>query len=183
MSRRRRMSPPMKRPPPAEPMGANASDLRQTNGARPSLSAMGTQPEGQPPMADTTNPGHGTTRSCGRTAPPTTRCRCGSGWRASPTRDMKPTATPTSSAAQLAWILGKPPDGDRPFKRVDRTTMRDAIALTIKHGWLAEGSCTECLIVPGHAITGGLGDPDKPCPVHDRRHAAKRRAQLTLVAE
>jgi hypothetical protein len=49
---------------------------------------------------------------------------------------------------QLSWILGKPPDGNQPFKRVDRWTMQDALALAIRHGWLAEGSCTECLVVP-----------------------------------
>ena len=44
---------------------------------------------------------------------------------------------------QLSWILGKPPDGDQPFKRVDKSTLVNALALAVRHGWLAEGSCTE----------------------------------------
>jgi hypothetical protein len=82
---------------------------------------------------------------------------------------------------QLAWILGKPPDDNHSFRRVDRWTMQDALALAVRHEWLAEGSCTECLVVPGHAIQGPDGDANKPCPVHERKRQKERRPELRAV--
>lgn len=85
---------------------------------------------------------------------------------------------------QLSWILGTPPKGGQPFKRRDRGSVRDAIAVAVKYGWLAEGSCSECLVVPHHDIAGPHGDESKPCPVHERKRAQKRPAKprLTLVS-
>jgi hypothetical protein len=84
----------------------------------------------------------------------------------------------------LSWILGKPPHDDEPFKRVDKYTLREAIKRAVKHGWLEKGSCVECLIVPAHAIAGGLGDADKSCPVHERkRPKPPRPQQLRVVPE
>jgi hypothetical protein len=114
----------------------------------------------------------------------TIRCRCGSGSSVLPTVAMRPTDTPTSDAGQLSWILGTPPIGDKPFKRLDKTTVRNAIKTAVAHGWLADGSCSECLVVPGHAIAGGMGNEFKPCSVHERKNAQKRSklARLTLVS-
>jgi hypothetical protein len=85
---------------------------------------------------------------------------------------------------QLSWIMGTPPKDGGEHKRRDRKTLRDAIATAVKYGWLAEGSCSECLVVPGHDIVGPHGDPFKPCPVHERRAKAKvpTRPTLRLVA-
>jgi hypothetical protein len=83
---------------------------------------------------------------------------------------------------QLSWILGTPPHGDQPFKRVDKYTVRDTIKLAVRHGWLAEGSCAECLIVPAHAIEGPQGNPAKPCPVHERKLARKQKTRLRSVS-
>jgi hypothetical protein len=82
---------------------------------------------------------------------------------------------------QLSWILGKPAANGEEFKRRDRHTIRDAIATAVRYGWLAEGSCSECLVVPRGAITGPLGNPDKPCPVHVRKQAQKAR-QMSLAS-
>ena len=83
----------------------------------------------------------------------------------------------------LSWILGKPPTSGEDFKRRDRHTIRDAIRVAVKYGWLAEGSCSECLVVPEGAITGPLGDPNKPCVVHQRKRAQKaRKAQQMSLA-
>jgi hypothetical protein len=85
---------------------------------------------------------------------------------------------------ELSVILGTPPNGQNPFKRADRTHIRNAIAAAVRHGWLAEGSCSECLVVPGHAIEKNWGNPHAPCPVHERKVAQKRSstARLTLVS-
>jgi hypothetical protein len=74
----------------------------------------------------------------------------------------------------LSLILGIP--GKDGFKRRDRATLRNAIAIAVKYGWLAEGSCSECLVVPAGEIVGPPGNPFKPCPVCDKK-AARRQAQ------
>jgi hypothetical protein len=81
----------------------------------------------------------------------------------------------TFGRGQLSWILGKPPTAGSPFKRLDKGSVQSAIRTAVTHGWLAEGSCSECLIVPAHAIEGPQGNPEKPCPVHDRKVAAKQK--------
>ncbi|BCP11890.1 hypothetical protein MINTM020_39880 [Mycobacterium paraintracellulare] len=75
---------------------------------------------------------------------------------------------------QLSWILGTPPQDDKPFKRIDSSTVGDAIKRAAKYGWLSNESCAECLVVPGHAIEGPQGNPHKPCAVHERKIALKR---------
>jgi hypothetical protein len=76
---------------------------------------------------------------------------------------------------QLLWMLGTPPTADSPFKAAPGNRVCEAIADAVKRGWLAEGSRTECLVVPAHAIGGGLGNPNKPCPVHTRKRKTRRR--------
>lgn len=82
----------------------------------------------------------------------------------------------------LSWILGTPPKDGKPFKRRDSATIRDAIKVAVRHGWLAEGSCNECLIVPSHEISGPLGNESKPCPVHERKNAQKRAKRRVSAA-
>jgi hypothetical protein len=76
---------------------------------------------------------------------------------------------------ELCIILGTPPKGGQPFRRADPATIRDAIATAIKYEWLDKDSCAECLIVPSHEIQLDVGNPNAPCPVHERRKATKRR--------
>lgn len=47
-----------------------------------------------------------------------------------------------------------------------------AIAKAVEYGWLAQGSKTRCLIVPRHAVEGGVGHPFAACPVHDKAPVA-----------
>jgi hypothetical protein len=85
---------------------------------------------------------------------------------------------------QLSWILGTPPKDGQPFKRPDRTAVRDAIERAIKFEWLTPESCSECLVVPGHSIEGPLGNPNKPCAVHERKYELQRSraTQLRVVS-
>lgn len=84
---------------------------------------------------------------------------------------------------ELSVILGKQPTNGNDFKRRDRHTVRDAIATAVKYGFLAEGSCTECLLVPREAISGPLGNPHKQCAAHERkREQAARKAQRMSLA-
>lgn len=83
----------------------------------------------------------------------------------------------------LSRILGTAASGDQPFKPRHRDSIRDAIRVAIKHKFLADGSCSECLVVPSHDIAGGLGNESKPCPVHERKRALKQaKARLSLVS-
>ncbi len=41
-----------------------------------------------------------------------------------------------------------------------------AIKKAVEYGWLSGGSKTRCLIVPAHAVGGGLGSDRKGCPFH-----------------
>ncbi|MEB3049000.1 hypothetical protein KV112_04455 [Mycolicibacter sp. MYC123] len=67
----------------------------------------------------------------------------------------------------LAVLLGHPgPSGVEPAAR---QRVHEAIGVAVRHGWLADGSCSRCLIVPAF-IEGPTGDPQERCPVHDKRH-------------
>lgn len=88
----------------------------------------------------------------------------------------------TFQRGELCWILGTPTKAGQPFKRRDSATIRDAIAVAVKYGWLAEPSCNVCLVVPSHDISGPHGDESKPCPVHERKSAQKRGKMWHLSA-
>ena len=49
----------------------------------------------------------------------------------------------------------------RPNQNINR-----AIATALRYGWLAEGSKSRCLVVPSHAVTGGLGNAYTACAIH-----------------
>lgn len=49
---------------------------------------------------------------------------------------------------------------------VPNANVSRAIKRAVKYGWLGRGSKSRCLIVPGHAIAGGIGNEYAPCPVH-----------------
>jgi hypothetical protein len=78
----------------------------------------------------------------------------------------------TFRRGDLTWLLGSPPEGDKDYRRAHRQTVHNAIATAVSYGWLANQSCLECLVVPGHGIEGPPGDAQKPCPVHERKRPA-----------
>ena len=73
-------------------------------------------------------------------------------------------------AGKLAMMLGKPgPDG---WESLSSTHLSNLIASAKKAGWLAPESNSRCLVVPHHAIQGGLGHENEKCAVH---HGKRRR--------
>jgi hypothetical protein len=72
----------------------------------------------------------------------------------------------------LAWSRNVP-SGHVNFKRgellellgTDGGQLGKAIKSAVKRRWLADGSCTTCLIVPRYTIRYDNGHPE-PCPVH-----------------
>lgn len=63
-----------------------------------------------------------------------------------------------------------------------RQNVYRAIQAAIRNGWLAEGSTAQCLVVPAHAIQGGLGNAHETCPQHDPVRPRKGR-HLKAVGE
>lgn len=70
-------------------------------------------------------------------------------------------------AGDVALVLG---DVDRATGAItpDRNVKR-AIDTAVQYGWLASGSKSRCLIVPSHAVSGGLGNEHATCPQHRGR--------------
>lgn len=71
-------------------------------------------------------------------------------------------------------------DRDGVLRQPASSDVTRAIRTAVRYGWLAEGSRTRCLVVPGHAIEGGrgVGTEHVPCPEHhpDRRVGRHLRA-------
>lgn len=60
----------------------------------------------------------------------------------------------------IAEILGTPGDP------LSKQSVTNAIRLAKNAGWIAQESTARCLVVPSHAVRGGLGHPSERCPIH-----------------
>jgi hypothetical protein len=65
---------------------------------------------------------------------------------------------------------------------LDSGNVKHAIDRAVQAGWLAEGSGARCLVVPGHAISGGLGRTTDPCPQHTKRCNSDTAKRLKAVS-
>jgi hypothetical protein len=81
-------------------------------------------------------------------------------------------------AGQVALVLSKIDPETGEVLVPDSGNVSHAIERAIEYGFLEKGSGTRCLVVPGHAIVGGLGSADEPCPQHRRQ--AKRSVSGTV---
>jgi hypothetical protein len=63
-------------------------------------------------------------------------------------------------SGEIAEILGTP------GKPLSKTSVANAVRLAKRADWIAQESNARCLVVPPHAVTGGLGHPNDRCPVH-----------------
>ena len=79
---------------------------------------------------------------------------------------------------QLTVLLGKPPEGDKPFRRAPRQTVHDAIATAVTYGWLDKESCMECLVVPGHAVADPRATPRHPAPCMNSARSVRAKPSL-----
>jgi hypothetical protein len=68
---------------------------------------------------------------------------------------------------ELALLLGKPGENGS-WDYVADTAVSRAIAAAKKAGWIADASNAKCLVVPHHAVVGGLGNTSDRCPVHGK---------------
>ena len=78
----------------------------------------------------------------------------------------------TFQRGELSRLLG---DG---LKRVDTNNLQRAIRTAVNKGWLDRSSGAECLVVPRHAIRGGLGAAYAACAVHKRKDARRTEARV-----
>jgi len=71
-------------------------------------------------------------------------------------------------AGQIGLILATVNTATGEIKALDRGSVQRAIRSAVEYGWLASESRSRCLVVPGHAIIGGLGGERDVCPQHGR---------------
>ena len=82
-------------------------------------------------------------------------------------------------AGEIALVLGTVDTVTGEISPMDRANVQRAIRKATEFGWLTEASGSTCLVVPGHAIAGGKGNPFAPCPQHSRK--ADRSHQMTYT--
>lgn len=78
-------------------------------------------------------------------------------------------------AGQIGLVLGSVDQATGEIRPMDKHNVQRAITKAVQFGWLAESSGARCLVVPGHAITGGLGRADAACPQHRRRRGVSQK--------
>ena len=61
---------------------------------------------------------------------------------------------------EIAEILGTPGNP------LSASSVSNAIKLAKNAGWIANESNSRCLVVPPHAVQGGLGHPNERCAIH-----------------
>lgn len=69
---------------------------------------------------------------------------------------------------EIARLLGMSP-----------STVSHKISEAVGHGWLDPTSGARCLVVPAHAIRGGLGNIHDKCVIHGRAPKVKPRRKLS----
>jgi hypothetical protein len=73
-------------------------------------------------------------------------------------------------AGQIGLILGTPNPATGEFKPLEKGNVQRAIRTAVEYGWLSKESGSRCLVVPGHAINGGVGGRElSACPQHDKK--------------
>jgi hypothetical protein len=68
-------------------------------------------------------------------------------------------------SGEIGRLLAKPgPNGEA--KPLSHSAVSNAIRRAKEKGYIAEESMARCLVVPAHAVTGGLGHSWAKCPLH-----------------
>ena len=75
---------------------------------------------------------------------------------------------------EVALVLSKVDETTGQIVTPTSSNVSRDIGIARKYGFLAPGSGSRCLIVPAHAVRGGLGNSLKPCPVHGKSRIPAR---------
>lgn len=78
----------------------------------------------------------------------------------------------------ISMIIGGyiDPDNGEMKTTMNKYAVRDAIKQAVERKWLSPESSSLCLVVPAHAVTGGLGNEHEKCPIHESKRAATEKA-------
>lgn len=85
---------------------------------------------------------------------------------------------------EIALVLGcvDPVTGE--VRPLDKHNVQRSIAKAIEFGWLDKTSGSLCLVVPGHAVAGGLrGRADAQCPQHRKPRVSQKVTHLASIGE
>lgn len=69
----------------------------------------------------------------------------------------------------ISLVLGSLNQTTGEIKPMDKHNVQRAISAAVESGWLSSGSSSLCLIVPAHAVQGGIGNATAECPIHKRK--------------
>lgn len=83
---------------------------------------------------------------------------------------------------EVALVLARLDEATGVVTPLARQGVHRAIKVAVGNGWLAVGSTARCLIVPAHAVTGGLGRAEDACPQHAPASNKARRPRPNLKA-
>lgn len=72
---------------------------------------------------------------------------------------------------QVGLVLGRVDSTTGEVHPLEKGSVQRAIRAAAEYGWLAPQSGSTCLVVPSHAVVGGVGRADVKCPVHSRRRS------------
>jgi hypothetical protein len=76
-------------------------------------------------------------------------------------------------AGEIGMVFGTIDADTGEIRPQDKHHVQRAIKSAVERGWLSEGSSSLCLIVPAHAIEGGVGYPSERCPIHERKRGRR----------
>lgn len=74
----------------------------------------------------------------------------------------------------IALVLGTVDKATGEIRPMDKSNVQREIRRAVQAGWLDDRSSSLCLVVLGHQITGGLGDPGERCDRHTRKAQQRR---------
>ena len=70
---------------------------------------------------------------------------------------------------EVALVLSKVDESTGEIITPPSSNVSRHIQTAVRYGFLARGSGARCLVVPAHAVAGGLGNAFKECAVHRQR--------------
>lgn len=90
----------------------------------------------------------------------------------------------TLGQGHVALVLARVDVDTGVIAPLSRQNVHRAIRASVANGWLSQGSTSRCLIVPAHAVSGGLGSPTDACPQHSPRVRQRgARPPLKIVSD
>lgn len=71
-------------------------------------------------------------------------------------------------AGEIGLVLGSVDRVSGVITPMHKSNVQRALNKAIEYGWLGQTSRSTCLVVPGHAVVGGMGKASDECPQNHR---------------